>query len=112
MALAEYELTGDVDAFVAHLDQAIVGGSVTAQLETHSDRRIGDARMVVQVYERYSAAGGNRLTLTVAVLAVGERMEVAAMTSGGSQAMFWKVNTFGEEAFLRKADDAVRDFGG
>ena len=27
---------------------------------------------------------------------------LSAITAGGSQAMFWKINTFGEEAFLDK----------
>jgi hypothetical protein len=32
------------------------------------------------------------------------------MTAGGSQAVFWKVNTFGEEAFLAKAVEALESF--
>ena len=107
MARYEHALVGDVDRFVAHLDGAIQGGSVTAKLENGSDHRLGEARMVVRVYERYSALGGNRLTLTVSILAVGQDLAVSAITSGGSTAMFWKLNTLGEESFLAKAVDAI-----
>jgi hypothetical protein len=100
MAHYEQELTGDVDAFVAHLDREIQAGSITAKFEDGGDHRIGDARMVVRVYERYSALGGNRVSLCVSVLSVGEQLALTATTSGGSQAMFFKLNTFGEEAFL------------
>jgi hypothetical protein len=110
MAHYEQVLTGDVDGFVAHLDEAIAQGSITAKLEDGADHRIGDARMVVRVYERYSALGGNRVSLCVSILAVDANMAVTAITSGGSSAMFFKVNTFGEEAFLDRAVDAIQSF--
>lgn|GEM_PF-511028 len=110
VALSEHRIPGDVDQFIAHLDRHITGSSVTAQLEARSDRTIGDARMVVQVYERYSATGGNRLSLVISVLAAGGQMEVCAIASGGSTGMFWKLNTFGEQAFLQKAVDAIVAF--
>ena len=107
MAAYECALIGDVDGFIQHLDGTITTGSVTANLEGSADQRLGDARMVMRVYERYSAFGGNRVSLSVCVLAVGQELAVTAITSGGSTAMFWKVNTWGEESFLRKAVDAM-----
>lgn len=83
---------------------------MTAKLEDRGDYRLGDARMVVRVYERYSAMGGNRVSLCISVLAVGTQMSLSAVSSGGSQAMFWKVNTFGESAFLDRAIDAIRGY--
>jgi hypothetical protein len=110
MAHYEQVLNGDVDSLIAHLDQAIPAGSVSAKLEDGYDHRIGDARMVVRVYERYSAVGGNRVSLCISVLAVGTQMSVSAITAGGSQAVFFKLNTFGESAFLERAIDALDDF--
>ncbi|HET6167545.1 MAG TPA: DUF6054 family protein [Marmoricola sp.] len=106
----EQQLTGDVDQLVAHLDQAIPQGSITAKLEDGTDQRIGDARMVVRVYERYSAMGGNRVSLSISILSVGDQLALTATTSGGSQAMFFKMNTFGEEAFLRRAVEAIESY--
>jgi hypothetical protein len=37
-------------------------------------------------------------------------MSISAVSSGGSQAMFWKLNTFGESAFLDRAVQAIRGF--
>ena len=110
MAHYEQSLSGDVEPFIAHLDQVVLGRSVTAKQEDAADHRIGDARMVVRVYERYSAMGGNRVSLSVAVLCVGAEMSVTAITSGGSQAMFFKINTLGEEAFLQKAVEAIQGY--
>ena len=106
----DLQLTGDVDAFVAHLDQAIATGSVSAAVEAMADHRIGDARMTVRVYERYSVIGGNRLSLSVSILSVGQDMRIALTASGGSQGVFWKINTFGEEAFLDRAIDAINSY--
>lgn len=47
--------------------------------------------------------GGNRVSLNVTLFQVGDGpVELSAITSGGSQAMFFKINTLGEEAFLDK----------
>jgi len=112
MAHYEQQLAGDVDAFIAHLDQQIAAGSISAKFEDTADLRLGTARTMVRVYERYSVMGGNRVSLNVSVLAVDGTLAVSAITSGGSQAVFWKLNTFGEEAFLKKAVQAIESFGG
>ncbi len=48
--------------------------------------------------------GGNRVSLSLTLLGGGPCTELCAVASGGSQALFFKINTFGEEAFL----DCVR----
>ena len=95
---------------MAHLDDQIVGGSITAKREEFTEFRIQDARMLVHSYERYSAFGGNRVSLHVSILAVGPQLAVSLTTAGGSEAMFVKINTFGERAFLNKAVDALDSF--
>ncbi|HET8617138.1 MAG TPA: DUF6054 family protein [Actinomycetales bacterium] len=110
MAQYQHELTADVDSFVTYLDQAIPRGSITAKFEAGSDSRVGDARMVVRAYERFSAIGGNRVSLCISILAVGEQLALSAVTAGGSQAMFFKINRFGEDAFLTHAIRAIEAY--
>jgi hypothetical protein len=111
MAHYQHELTGDLDSLVLYLDHAIPQGSITAKYEAGSDHRIGDARMVVRAYERFSAWGGNRVSLCISILSVGEKMALSAVSSGGSKAVLFKVNTFGEEAFLSRAVQAIAAYG-
>ncbi|WP_372734326.1 DUF6054 family protein [Nocardioides sp.] len=47
----------------------------------------------------------------LSVLEVGDELAVTAMSSGGSQAMLFKINRFGEGAFLTKAVDAITTYG-
>ena len=77
--------------------------SSTASLEDASDFVTADSRCSVRVFERYSYAGNNRVSLSVTLFQNGDGpIHLSAITSGGSQAMFFKINTFGEEAFLDK----------
>ncbi|WP_028654287.1 DUF6054 family protein [Nocardioides sp. J54] len=112
MAHLARRMTGDPDALVAHLDAQIMSGSVSASRELAHEHRIGDARMLVRVYERYSATGGNRVSLCFSILAVGDELEVTAVTAGGSRATFFKMNTLGEGSFLDRARKALDDFRG
>ena len=55
------------------------------------------------VFERYSCAGSNRVSLSVTLFQNGdEPIQLSAITAGGSQAVFFKINTLGEESFLEK----------
>ena len=57
-------------------------------------------RCAVRVYERYSALGSNRVSMAVTLVGNGKNLFLSAITSGGSQAMLFKINTWGEGAFL------------
>lgn len=110
MAKREYMLRGDFDELLRAINNGIIGASASATYENGSDWQGGGARCAVRVYERYSAMGGNRVSLNVTVAGEGDKLFVSAISSGGSQAVFFKINTFGEEAFLSKLDDAISDF--
>jgi len=102
MAKLEKTISGDFDEILKRIENGIVNGSVSASLEDASDFYDGDARCSVRVFERYSWSGSNRVSLSVTLFQSGETIKMSAITSGGSQAVFWKVNTVGEEAFLDK----------
>lgn len=103
MAKLETTLSENFDGILRRIEDGIMRGSISASLEDSSDFRQGDARCSVRVFERYSYAGGNRLSLSVTLFqAGGGPVRLSAITAGGSQAMFFKVNTWGEEAFLDK----------
>jgi len=103
MAKLERTLSGTFDENLRKITDGILNGSVSASLEEVSDFYDGGARCSVRVFERYSYAGGNRVSLSVTLFQCGDGpVKMSAITTGGSQAMFFKVNTWGEEAFLDK----------
>ena len=112
MAKQEYTLRGDFQQFLDAVDRGILEGSMSASLEDGSDFTLGDVRCAVRVYERYSVMGSNRVSLSVTILGQGDNLAVSAITAGGSQAVFFKINTWGEESFLDCFDAIVREFQG
>lgn len=103
MAKLEKTLTGDFNQILSKIEKGIINGSMSATLEDTSDFYCDGARCSVRVFERYSYMGGNRVSLNVTLFQNGVGpIQLSAITSGGSQAMFFKLNTMGEEAFLDK----------
>ena len=101
MAKLECTVNGDFDAVIAKITDGIENGSMTSSLEDSSDFTTGDTRCSVRVFERYSYMGKNRVSLSITLLQVGSNpIQLSAITSGGSQAMLFKINTLGEESFL------------
>ena len=100
--MAKYETTlrGDFDDALRYFHEGVLNGSMSASFEDESYYQCAGVRCCVRVYERYSYLGGNRVSMTMTLAGDGEELFLSAITSGGSQAMFFKINTWGEEAFL------------
>ena len=109
MAKFTHVIHGDFDRILKTIEQGILDASVSATLEDSWDVREGDSRCAVRVFERYSYAGGNRVSMNVTLVQSGGPIRMCAITSGGSQAVFFKVNTWGEETFLETLKDVVRN---
>ncbi len=100
MAKLECELQGDFRQILDELTDTIIGGSLSASIEDGSTFETEGCLCAVRVFERYSMIGGNRVSLNITLLKTENRIFLSAITSGGSQAVLFKLNTFGEEAFL------------
>ncbi len=112
MAKYEKQLVGDFDAFLDYLFDGIMNGSMSASYEDGSEWTANGVRVAVRVFERYSYMGGNRVSLNITLAGSGSSLFLTAITSGGSQAMFWKLNTLGEESFLDKVVELVESYTG
>ena len=100
MAKYERQLRGDFGVILDDLERAVMSGSVSASKEEESNFYGEDYKCAVRVFERYSYTGGNRVSLNITLLEVKQKIHISAITSGGSQAMFFKINRFGEQSFL------------
>lgn len=107
MAMLERDIHGDFDRVLEKLHKGVLDGSVSASFEDGSDVNMGEYRCAVRMYERYSWSGGNRVALSLTLTGVGEELHLIAITAGGSQALMFKINTWGEEAFLETLSQVV-----
>lgn len=110
--MAKYERTfkGNFDEFLNWVHRDITKGSLSVSYEDGSDIKLEDSYVAVRVYERYSIAGGNRVSMNVTITGTGKDLFISAITSGGSQAVLFKINTLGEETFLELCRDSVERY--
>lgn len=111
MAKYERRLNGDFDE-VLNLCERAVMKSASASYEDGSDLERNGFRLAVRVYERYSMIGSNRVSLNLTLAGYGGELFLTAITSGGSQAVFFKINTLGEESFLETLRYEVDRYAG
>lgn len=108
MAKLEKTLNDSFDGLLIKIEQHILNGSISASLEDSSDFVSGSARCSVRVFERYSYLGNNRVSMNITLFQNNDGpIQLSAITSGGSQALFFKLNTFGETAFLDKLTEIL-----
>lgn len=112
--MAKYECTlqGDFYELLQTIQDGILNGSTSATLEDGSDFCEGDFRCAVRVFERYSWVGSNRVSMNITLIGRGETLYLSAITSGGSQAVLFKINTFGEKAFLDCLTEIIMNYEG
>lgn len=110
MAKYEIKLRGDFVEFINHIDEIIMNRSLSVHFEDGNDVNLGGTRAAIRVYERYSYFGGNRVSMNVTVVENESDIHLTAITSGGSQAVFFKINTIGENTFLGDCVYAVEDY--
>lgn len=110
MAKYEAELRGNFKQILNEIEDTVMSRSASASLEDSSNIVSGDTRCAVRVYERYSYTGQNRVSMNITLLEADNRIFASVITSGGSQAMLFKINTFGEESFLETVTDVLDSY--
>lgn len=63
MAKLERQIHGDFDTVLGQIHQAVIDSGVSADFEDGSEWSSNGVRCAVRVYERYSAIGGNRVSM-------------------------------------------------
>ena len=96
MAKIEAELYGNFDIILMDLHNTVMRGSTSASLEESSDIVAGGTRCAIRAYERYSFLGNGRVSMNFTLFQTDGRIFVSAMSTGGSQAVFFKINRIGE----------------
>lgn len=110
MATYEQTFKGDFDDVLKLCENTILHKSKSASSEGNSDAVLGDTRIAVRTYERFSILGSNRVSLNVTLVGKENTLFLSAITAGGSQGVFFKINTWGESAFLDTLVPAIEEY--
>ena len=114
MAKLEKTLRGDLYRIAHFINDSILNGSVSASFEDESIIDLpGGGTVRHMVYERYSAFSSNRVSLSIVLTSDGsDTVHISAITAGGSNAMFFKIDTVGEGTFLAKLEETLNAWNG
>lgn len=107
MAKLEMTIDAKFDELREYIHREIMQRSVTASLEEESRWEVNGVCCWVGVFERYSAFGKNRTSINVTLVGQDGNVRLIGAAAGGSSAMFFKINTIGEEAFLDTLREAM-----
>ena len=108
MASLQRQLNENFFELRSKITRGILDGSISSELNGSHDFAGKTSRCSVMVFERYSAFGGNRVSLSVTLYQEGNGpVQLSAVASGGSQAIFAKINTLSEDAFLEKLREII-----
>ena len=110
MAKFEIKVRGPLEQFTNYLESNMSSLGATIELEDRSVYSAGDVDVAIYVFERYSYTGSNRVSLNVTCVGYDHDVYITAISSGGSQAVFFKINTWGEGSFLDRFIDLVSSY--
>lgn len=110
MAKYELSLQTDFDEFVEEIKEGVVRRSSTISLEEETELTAGDVRIHVVAYERYAYMGRNRSSLNITFVGCDGTVHLIGIGTGGSHAVFMKLNTWSEQAFLDTLEYAANDY--
>lgn len=90
MAKYECQMQGNIKRLTALVENGILSGSASANLEEKSDMEIDGITVCVRVFERYSMLGKNRVSLSVTLAGNQDKVSISAIASGGVRRFYSK----------------------
>ena len=110
--MAQYTTTvkgsiAELRRFIEH-NKSQLGFTISTEDETEGT--VEGIKYYVAGYERYAYIGGNRVSLNVTMMEFSEGVRVVAISLGGSQGAFVKINHWSEDNFLNAFVSIVEDY--
>lgn len=93
-----------------YMTKNILEGSVSASLEEEESYEKDNIIAHCLAFERYAYLGGNRVSLTLSSVYSNNNAVIFLVATGGSQAAFFKINTYSEENFLELAVQYLEEY--
>ena len=108
--MAKYitKINGHFDTIVDHIKREMRYSSISASLEEEVYIDKGDIKICTLAFERFSYSDGNRLSLHVTIVEKDNDIDIVGICSGGNNGLFLKINTFGEDEFLKKFKQVLK----
>ena len=110
MAKLEKTVVGDFLELKKYIEDELPKLSTTFSFEEGFEGISNGRRYWVAACERYAYTGRGRASLNITLLEEDDGNHIMATSTGASQAMFFKINTWSEESFLDTLRDVLEEF--
>ena len=110
--MAKYVTTvkGSIAQLRKYIDRNKSQLGFTISTEDETEGTVEGINYYVAGYERYAYIGGNRVSLNVTMMEFSEGVRVIAISLGGSQGAFVKINHWSEDNFLNAFVSVIEDY--
>ncbi len=108
MPKQDYVLTGDFEITKKIITDEVLLRSSTMAIEDTITYTIDGINISITVFDRFAYFGGGRVSATLTIIEKDNNIKISVISSGGSQAMFWKINTIGEYSLLELFDEVIK----
>jgi hypothetical protein len=107
--MAKYEkvIVGQFDEIVSRLQNDIRNSGVTMNLVDESYYTVGDAKIAVQVYDKYFMRNGNRASLSLTVVGYGNDIFISAIGAGGGKGIVFNFSLGAEDSMVAIVRESV-----
>lgn len=102
---------GEVYEVVSFLSHEIQNSGISCELVGQTSHQMGNANVVVLVFEKYYWRANNRASLTVVVCGGNGKVNVDAIGSGGGQGAIFKFSWGAESSFAETVRDILSSRG-
>lgn len=109
MAQLKREISGDFDGLKKQIDDGLRAASMTLSIEEEFCGELGGRKYWVVSYERYAASSKSRVSMNITMLEGDDTNLIMGTSTGGSQAVLFKMNKFPEVLFLQTLERVLED---
>ena len=109
MAQIKRKIVGDFETVKKQIDDGLRTGSMTITTEEEFSGDLGGRKYWVVSYERYAASSKSRVSMNITMLEGDDTNLIMGTSTGGSQAVLFKMNKFPEVLFLQTLERVLDD---
>lgn len=108
MAKYEKQLKGNYTEVLSSLHTEILNSAISMNLVDESNFASGDLRVGVRVYDKYYMRNGNRASLSLTVVGIGDNLMISAIGAGGGNGAIFNFSLGAEDDMISIVENGIR----
>lgn len=107
MAKYEKHLIGDFAQVLNKINGDVINSAMSMNLVDQSDYEEGHTKIAVRVYDKFFMRNGNRASLNLTIVGVGESLFISAIGAGGGQGIVFNFSLGAESDLVQLVETSI-----